>query len=95
MKTEQEIRERIKELKYLSKLWYKLNKMPNRMQSRGSCVANRNSCLAEIKYLEWVLGYWDKTEEQKQATKNFIKRIEKFLIENGKQLPIQESEDEK
>ena len=95
MKTEQEIREQIKKLKYLSKLWYKLNKMPNRMHSRGACVANRNSCLAEIKHLEWVLGYWDETEEQKQTTKNFIKHIEKFLIENGKQLPIQESEYEK
>ena len=31
MKTEQEIREQIKKLKYLSKLWYKLNKMPNRI----------------------------------------------------------------
>ena len=92
MKSEKEIKERISQLKYLSKLWYKLNKMPNRIQSRGRCVANRNSCLAKIKYLEWVLGYWDETEEQKQQSKNFIKYVENLLIENGKQLPKVDSE---
>ena len=92
MKSEEEIKEKILELEYLSKLWYKQNKMPNRIVSRGQCVQNRNSCLQKIKFLEWVLEYWDYTEEQKQQRKNFIKYLENSLINNGKQLPTKEKE---
>lgn len=56
MKTEEEIRDKIKYLEKMAKYWYKQNKNPNRIEKRGRCVLNRNLCLKEIKTLQWVLN---------------------------------------